>query len=107
MISGLTFRNAEVKLSAYADDFALILDGSERSLRESLNCCEKFRAISGLQLNEQKTKAMWIGKYSDRNSICPEVNLSWVKGPIEYLGVKIHAGTTRLEEINYQQKISR
>ena len=62
MISGLTFRHAEVKLSAYADDFAFILDGSGRSLRESLKCCEKFRAISGLQLNEQKTKAMWIGK---------------------------------------------
>ena len=55
MIRGLTFRNTEVKLSAYADDFALILDGSENSLKEGLTCCEEFRAISGLQLNEQKT----------------------------------------------------
>jgi hypothetical protein len=49
-----------------AFDF-LILDGSENSLREALECFESFNKVSGLKMNSSKTKAVWVGnkKYSD------------------------------------------
>ena len=44
-----------IKLSQYADDTTLILDGSQDTLETSLNVIEKFSKISGLRLNNKKT----------------------------------------------------
>jgi hypothetical protein len=62
----------------YADDTFLILDGSENSLREALECFESFYKVSGLKMNSSKTKAVWVGnkKYSDQ-IICPNMKLNW------------------------------
>ena len=105
-IRGLTFQNTEIKVSAYADDFAIIMDGTERSLREFLNCCEHFKTLSGLTLNKQKTKAMWIGSNCHRNDIIyPEAGLSWDKGPVEYLGVRLDNTGENVGRLNYPEKI--
>jgi hypothetical protein len=60
----------------YADDTFLILDGSENSLTEALECFESFYKVSGLKMNSSKTKAVWVGnkKYSDQ-IICPNMKL--------------------------------
>ena len=50
-IRGITLNGKEIKLSQYADDTTLILDGSEESLLEALNLIESFGNISGLKLN--------------------------------------------------------
>ena len=54
-------KDKEIKLSQYADDTTLILDGSEESLQESLQIIDYFGNISGLRLNNKKTEALWIG----------------------------------------------
>ena len=56
----------------------LILDGSENSLREALECFESFNKVSGLKMNSSKTKAAWVGnkKYSDQ-IIRPNMKLNW------------------------------
>ena len=46
----------EIKLSQYADDTTLILDGSKDTLEASLDVIEKFSKISGLRLNNKKPK---------------------------------------------------
>ena len=51
-IRGITVRDKEIKLSQYADDTTLILDGSEESLLEPLKIIEHFGNISGLRLND-------------------------------------------------------
>ena len=50
-IRGISFNNAEIKLSQYADDTTLVLDGSKRSLMAALNTLETYGAISGLLVN--------------------------------------------------------
>ena len=62
---GIKIYNTEVKVSQYADDTTLILDGTEESARASLLLIEAFGNISGLRLNNEKTEALWIG--SKRN----------------------------------------
>ena len=54
-IVGITFNNAEIKLSQYADNTTLVLNGSKRSLLAALNMLETYGAISGLLVNTDKT----------------------------------------------------
>jgi hypothetical protein len=52
-----------------------LLDGSELSLKETLNCFDKFHKVSGLKMNTSKTKVVWVGnkRYSDL-ILCPDFN---------------------------------
>ena len=60
-IKGIKINIIDFKLSQYADDTTLILDGSEESFLESVILIETFRSISSLRLNIKKTEALWIG----------------------------------------------
>ena len=59
-IKGILVNQNEIKISQYADDTTLILDGSKSSLEASLKILDKFGAVSGLRLNDKKTEALWI-----------------------------------------------
>ena len=45
------------------------LDGSEKSIKSTIELLEKFSHISGLKVNFDETKLIWIGsmKYSTRS----------------------------------------
>ena len=71
-IRGIKIQDTEFKLSQYADDTTLILDGSEQSFKISLTLIEAFGNISGLRLNYRKTEALWIGSKTNINKkVCP------------------------------------
>ena len=61
-ITGITIGKTQYRLVQFADDTSLILDGSLRSLQTSLNVLEIFDTLSGLKINHDKTKVIWIGK---------------------------------------------
>ena len=63
-IKGIIINNKEYKLSQYADDTQIFLDGTEISLRKTLEKLHTFYLMSGLKLNIDKTKAIWIGAAS-------------------------------------------
>ena len=56
-IKGIVINNKEMKISQYADDTQILLDGTERSLRESLQILSKFYKLSGLKINEEKNQS--------------------------------------------------
>ena len=60
-IKGIIINNREHKLSQYADDTVFMLDGKEKSLKETLNVLFEFSRFSGLNVNFDKTHAVWIG----------------------------------------------
>jgi len=60
-IKGIRVLDSECKISQYADDTTLILDGSEKSIQQSFNLLDPFASISGLRTNYEKTEALWIG----------------------------------------------
>ena len=60
-ISGITIGNKDYKISQYADDTTMILDGSRKSCDETLSTLECFSKFSGLKINNNKTKIVWIG----------------------------------------------
>ena len=51
----------EHKISQYADDTSLALDGSPSSLYAALDTLERYANFSGLKINSAKTKIVWIG----------------------------------------------
>ena len=73
-IKGIMISQNKFKISQYADDTTLFLDGSKESLLSALQVLENFRKMSGLRLNNKKTEALWIGVYKGSDVIlCPEV----------------------------------
>ena len=87
-IKGIVLNDREYKLSQYADDTQVFLDGTEISLRHTLETLNAFYLMSGLKLNIDKTKAIWIGATSKSNSrLCRDYNLDWNQEPIKILGV--------------------
>ena len=56
-IKGITINEQEIKISQYADDTTLILDGSPISFTTSLKILDLFSEISGLRLNNKKNRS--------------------------------------------------
>ena len=61
-IKGIMIRQKEIKITQFADDTTIILNGTEDSLQAALNIQESFGNISGLRVNTEKTQIVWIGK---------------------------------------------
>ena len=60
-ISGIFIDNIECKISQYADDSTVILDGSNRSLWQTLETLDLFECLSLLKVNEEKTNMVYSG----------------------------------------------
>ena len=60
-IKGITIGNKEHKISQYADDTSLALDGTPKSLFSALETLDFFYKLTGLKVNSSKTKIVWIG----------------------------------------------
>ena len=74
-IKGIKVNILEFRISQYADDTSIILDGSESSLNQTISELERFSRISGLHVNFEKTQFVWIGseKYSTNS-----INTKWI-----------------------------
>ena len=107
-IKGITVSENEIKVSQYADDTTLILDGSKESLICALQVLENFSLVSGLKLNNRKTEALWIGAYKDRgDKLCPGKNLKWIKHKGKALGVWFSTNLEVVLRANYADKVAK
>ena len=106
-IRGIIINNKEYKISQYADDTQLLLDGSEESLRQTLRILERYYKMSGLKINVDKTKAIWIGtkQFSDEN-LCSDYNLDWSKGPFKVLGVTFSSNVGNIWDLNTNETLN-
>ena len=105
-IKGIKMETTSFVISQYADDTTLILDGSKKSLENCLKVLKLYGDISGLCINMDKTKLIWIG--SEKNSkvtFCEEHNLCWDNSEFTVLGVKFPKDLDKITEINYSSKI--
>ena len=83
-IKGISINGKEYKLSQYADDTQLILDGTEKSLKAALNLLKQFYIMSGLKINVDKTRALWIGSScGSLETLCEEFALDWSQDPLK------------------------
>ena len=107
LIRGIFINNVEHKLAQFADDTTLLLDGSEHSLVAALNTLEIFGSFSGLKMNLEKTKVIWVG----RKKFCKDklnigINLDWTKSTFSLLGLEFSVNLNDMVEINYNKTIA-
>ena len=106
-IKGIRINNIEFKISQYADDTSAMLDGTERSLNQTLEELSRFSKISGLNINFDKTQLVWIGseKFSTR-SIKTKWKLSWGNKQFKILGILFNTDLDKMIKINYIPKVT-
>ena len=59
-IKGIKVGEYVLKITQFADDTTILLDGNS-SLQATMNVLEIFGSFSGLKVNSEKTKLIWIG----------------------------------------------
>ena len=107
-VKGININGNDFLLSQYADDTQIFLDGTEQSLREALSVLDRFYAISGLKINIEKTKAIWIGSLKNSEvRICRNYNLDWTEGYFKILGVTFTTEVFDIWDVNIPPIISK
>ena len=105
-IKSIKVINTTFVIFQYADDTTIIVDGSKSSLGTCLRVLKLYADISGLCMNIEKTKLIWIG--SEKNSevkFCEELNLCWDNSEFTVLGVKFPKDLKAITELSYSSKI--
>ena len=101
-IKGIFTNKTENKISQYADDTTLILNGSKEFLLAALSVLETFGSMSGLQINTDKTKLIWIGKNrNSKDEIDVGKPLTWGETTFNLLGVNFSVSLNEMIHINF------
>ena len=105
-IKGIKIDDTEYLISQYADDTSIILDGTPESLDASLRLLQKYAEMSGLHMNLDKTKVVWIGKkkYS-QDTMCVKWGLEWGSSRFTLLGINFSVNLHEMELLNYGPRI--
>ena len=103
-VKGINLCNHEVKLSQFADDTNLFC-ADVGSVEEALIILGEFGKISGLRLNIEKTKAMWLGKWANNRN--KPLSLKWVHCPTRFLGIYLSYDSKGNDELNFKIKIQK
>ena len=105
-IKGICVVGTECKLSQYAEDTTLILDGSDNSARgQSFSQLDSFATISGLRINYKKTKALWIGSSRLQRKVIPGFqHIMWPASKVIALGVWFSTTKGESLTLNYEEK---
>ena len=81
------------------------MDGSYKSLEESLRTLNFFASFSGLKINLYKTKAVWIGcKKYNGETFNHRFKLEWESERFDLLGIKFSLDLSEMAKINFEPK---
>ena len=96
-------RNNEIRISQYADDTILFLDGTKRSIEGSIEELNKFGLQSGLKINIEKTSCMAIGIFR-KDQIRTKYDIDFVE-QLTVLGIQVDRDLTNVADNNIQFKM--
>ena len=106
-IKGITIEGFEVKIAQFADDTTLMMDGTAGSLQAALNTLEIFGTLSGLKMNTDKTKLLWLGrKKHSKDKLKTTHNLQWGATQVCLLGIEFHVDLEKMIELNFNKIIT-
>ena len=77
-IKGINVKGREVLWTQFTDYTTLFLDSSEQSVIEAIWTLQRFAEMSGLKMNDNKTKGIWIGsKKNSQEQFLREMIFCW------------------------------
>ena len=80
----------------------------KKSLMAFLRIVENFSKLSGLCLNNKKTKALWIGSNAGKDlRLCPDQPFQWIQNKIKTLGVWLLISHEETIKLNYEEKLEK
>ena len=107
-INDIMVKHEEIKLSQYADDTTLILDGWRETLKACIQTLDNFYEASGLKINDKKTEAPWIGsKRGSSEELLPEKNFKWPNLKVKALGVWLSVDPEATATLNQEEKLEK
>ena len=101
-IKGIQVNKHELKISQYADDTTVFVRDLQ-SVTSLLKLLNEFNECSGLEINNTKTEAMWLGEWKDKTD--EPFGFKWPKEPINALGVFFSYNHASADELNFGEKI--
>ena len=105
-IKGIFANGEEFKVTQFADDTTIFLDGSEESLNSTLEELDRFAKISGLKINYDKTQLVWIGsKKHSQDSIKTKWKLLWGEYKFRIVGINFNVDLEEMVAENYEVKL--
>ena len=107
-VKGFMTGEVKHKLSQFADDTMLILDGSEGSFCRATEVLDGFQVTSRLKVNYENTKVLWVGSAKNRGPTeCNRPDISWVEGKVFALGVWFATDRNEMLRSNYDERIGK
>jgi hypothetical protein len=107
-IKGITIDGEEFKISQYADDTSIILDGSTSSMDGIIRVLDYFAIISGLRINFSKTKmiSLRIGSKKLSKEVFHHTRwkFNWNNTTFHLLGIKFCIDLKEMVELNYKSR---
>jgi len=102
-IHGIKIGSETVKISLLADDITVLLNDL-KSVKKVIDTLKLFKNCAGLTINIDKSTAKYIGTLS-KCDYFPH-GLSWIKTPIETLGIIITNDPEKNYLLNFQNRIA-
>lgn len=96
-VEGIKLFQTEHMVIQFADDTTLFLRNLN-SVQNSITPIDPFGSFSGLSLNVEKTKAIWLGPWRFNNS--KPFELKWTADPVRALGTFIFYNEKEEKEKN-------
>ena len=105
-IKGYTIFDQEIKISQYADDTSLFLDGSQKSFETCVDVILEYAKYSGLAMNFEKTKAVWFGCHNNIKPVyMPNLGFSWNPEKFNLLGIDFTINLVNITDNNIEKKL--
>ena len=77
-VKGYFISEIETKLTRFADDTNLFLDGSKESFEYCVQTILEYAKYSGLNMNSNKTKVVWFNcEKIPQITFLPHINFEW------------------------------
>ena len=106
-IKGYTLFGIEYKISQFADDTSLFLDGSQSSFEYCVHTILEYAKFSGLAMNFDKTKVVWFGcKDPPNRKYLEQFNFEWNPKTFTLLGVEFTTDLKNIADKNILRKLN-
>ena len=101
-IKGINVGEKVIKVSLYADDTTVFVQDLY-SVARLLTLLQKFKKLSGLEINTTKTEGMWLGRWKNKTDM--PFGFRWPRDPIKALGIFFSYDENKTNELNFAEKI--
>ena len=101
-IKGIQVGQKEIKITQYADDTTVLVRDLD-SVTQLLKHLDKFKQISGLEINTNKTEALWLGCWRSRKD--KPFGFKWPQEPVCTLGIHFSYDLKQANTLNFEEKV--